>query len=170
MLKNLNNYDLISNFFLFHEQQTCSSSAFKLDQFNLAELLSSGQRLLGTSTQKYEHKHAEEEQQQSAKQEEMIRQQRNTLYMKLGIDVAGAAKLDTRHIFSDEDLIAASAADHTAADDNNSNASSAASSATSKRKESESYCRSQVDVTNKKVKRFNQTNFSRNKIYIWFFG
>jgi hypothetical protein len=141
MLKNLNDYDLISGFFLFHQQQT-STHSFTLDDFNLNELLASGQRLLGTSTQKYEPKDAVDA---HAKTEEMIKQQRSTLYMKLGIDVAGAAKLDTRHIFSDEDLIAANV------NDDSSNASSSAGSSSSKRKETEPESSSLTEASNKKV-------------------
>jgi TATA-binding protein-associated factor len=44
---------------------------------------------------------------------EKIHQQRKILNQKLGIDVGGAAKLDTTHIFSDYDLIVSSTAEIT---------------------------------------------------------
>ena len=42
---------------------------------------------------------------------EKIHQQRKLLNLKLGIDVGGAAKLDTTHIFSDYDLIVSNTAE-----------------------------------------------------------
>jgi hypothetical protein len=144
MLKNLNDYDLTSNFFL-HQQQTASQPhQQQLDQFNLNQLLASGQRLLGTSLNKYEPKDKDLTSNQPDR--ELVRQQRNTLYMKLGIDVDGAAKLDTRHLFSDEDLLGSVAQpDETS--------SSSTSSVSSKRREIDS-AESNLDEqsSSKKVK------------------
>jgi hypothetical protein len=77
MLKNLNDYDLISNFFLHQQQTTSQPHQQQLDQFNLNQLLASGQRLLGTSLNKYEPKDKDLTSNQPDR--ELVRQQRNTL-------------------------------------------------------------------------------------------
>jgi len=43
---------------------------------------------------------------------EKIKQQRQLLVSKLGIDVGGAANLDTTHLFTDEDLLMSTAANN----------------------------------------------------------
>lgn len=108
IMKYLNENELISNFF----QLNSADPDLKLEKFNLSDLLASGASLLSSDTQKYDLKSAETVQvqvQETVQITEKIRQQRNLLNMKLGIDVAGAAKLDTSHIFSDYDLLASEA-------------------------------------------------------------
>ena len=91
-----------------------------MDHFNLNELLISGAKLLSSDTQKYDVKDFEFSMPSSSGGinksnnvneilTEKIHQQRKILNQKLGIDVGGAAKLDTSHIFSDYDLIVSSA-------------------------------------------------------------
>jgi TATA-binding protein-associated factor len=71
---------------------------------------------LSSDTQKYDIKEAEPVIQGKSDNlndilSEKIKQQRKLLNSKLGIDVGGAAKLDTTHIFSDYDLIASTTAE-----------------------------------------------------------
>ncbi|RNA12097.1 TATA-binding -associated factor 172-like protein [Brachionus plicatilis] len=108
IMKYLNENELISNFF----QLNSIDPELKLEKFNLNILLESGASLLSSDTQKYDLKSVESVQvqvQEKVQITEKIRQQRNLLNMKLGIDVAGAAKLDTSHIFSDYDILASEA-------------------------------------------------------------
>lgn len=92
-----------------------------MDNFNLKELLISGAKLLSSDTQKYDVKDNDFSMPSSSSSSginksnnindiltEKIHQQRKILNQKLGIDVGGAAKLDTTHIFSDYDLIVSS--------------------------------------------------------------
>ncbi len=91
-----------------------------MDNFNLKELLVSGAKLLSSDTQKYDVKDNDFSMPSSSSSginksnsindilTEKIHQQRKILNQKLGIDVGGAAKLDTTHIFSDYDLIVSS--------------------------------------------------------------
>ena len=109
IMKYLNENELISNFFQLNSIDT----DLKLENFNLANLLASGATLLSSDTQKYDLKSVAETVQvqvhENVQISEKIRQQRNLLNMKLGIDMAGAAKLDTSHIFSDYDILASEA-------------------------------------------------------------
>ncbi|CAF0748348.1 unnamed protein product [Brachionus calyciflorus] len=104
IMKYLNDHELITNFF----QLNSTSPEFKLENFNLTSLLASGASLLSSDTQKYDLKTENNHLTHSEKiqMNEKIKQQRNLLNLKLGIDVAGAAKLDTSHIFSDYDILA----------------------------------------------------------------
>lgn len=113
IMKNLNDLDLITHFFsqatnTNEPTPSTSSSAIEqtLDNFNLIHILKTNGMLLSSDTQKYDAKDAEHvSQQQSAVLNEKIKQQRNLLNLKLGIDVGGAAKLDTSHIFTDYDIM-----------------------------------------------------------------
>jgi hypothetical protein len=102
-----------------------------LENFNLADLLRSNAMLLSSDTQKYDLKDHQDSNSSTAsstnssnvvaasttnsnsssgiQMSEKLRQQRNLLNLKLGIDVGGAAKLDTSHIFSDYDIISSAA-------------------------------------------------------------
>lgn len=102
ILNNLNDFDLISGFCLLQQGHKYAGVELTLEEFDLNKLLSCKYRLLGTNTQKYDVKDATSKD-ESIK--EKLREQRSSLYAKLNIDVAGAAKLDTQHIFSDYDLL-----------------------------------------------------------------
>lgn len=102
-----------------------------LENFNLADLLRSNAMLLSSDTQKYDLKDHQDSNSSTAsstnssnvvaasttnsnssssiQMSEKLRQQRNLLNLKLGIDVGGAARLDTSHIFSDYDIISSAA-------------------------------------------------------------
>jgi hypothetical protein len=119
-MKNLNDLDLVENFFATNQQTavvaTTSQDSLSLADFNLLEILRTNSMLLSSDTQKYDglkeivdasvtiatNASCTPNQTQL---NEKIKQQRNILNLKLGIDVAGAAKLDTSHIFSDYDII-----------------------------------------------------------------
>jgi TATA-binding protein-associated factor len=101
-----------------------------MENFNLDFILKSGLKLLSSDTQKYEIKDSDLNlssssslpvasngskasnnlvgKKNSTDPTESIREQRKLLNSKLGIDVGGAANLDTRDIFTDEDLLMAS--------------------------------------------------------------
>ena len=96
-------------------------SRFTLENFNLDYILKSGLKLLSSDTQKYEIKDGDlnslangngsrqlsgkKSANSTAEPSQSIREQRKLLNSKLGIDVGGAANLDTTHLFSDEDLL-----------------------------------------------------------------
>lgn len=107
IMKYLDDRDLITDFF----QPNPSNPDLTLENFDLNNLLASGATLLSSDTQKYDIKNSDTNQSQTLNNQlsEKLKQQRNLLNLKLGIDVAGAAKLDTTHIFSDYDIIASQA-------------------------------------------------------------
>lgn len=115
------------------EEATSSSSAVdvpqSLDHFNLLEMLRKNPILLSSDTQKYDLKDQDTSSSCSStsssvggggggggsaanlsnsQMSEKLKQQRHLLNLKLGIDVGGAAKLDTTEIFSDYDIISSS--------------------------------------------------------------
>lgn len=84
----------------------------RLDHFKLEQTLKNGSKLLSSDTHKYEIKESDladssdyTKANQNNVKSENIKQQRQLLVSKLGIDVGGAANLDTTHLFTDEDLI-----------------------------------------------------------------
>lgn len=115
IMKSLNEVDLMSEFFVSDGDET----VLRLDDFNLTELLRKSQILLSSDTQKYDSKDADTSSSStsspganmSGQMSDKLRQQRHLLNLKLGIDVGGAAKLDTTHIFSDYDIISSSVQD-----------------------------------------------------------
>ena len=109
--------EITSNSILTLKAGTYFDDHSKLDQFNLNELLISGSKLLSSNTQKYDLKDNESGFSMLSGNKpgnlndiltEKIHQQRKLLNQRLGIDVGGAAKLDTTHIFSDYDLLVSS--------------------------------------------------------------
>ena len=74
----------------------------KLDTFRLDLVLLKGPKLLSSDTQKYEVKEHD-----TNNLSEKIKIQRKLLNSKLGIDIEGAANLDTTHLFTDEDILMA---------------------------------------------------------------
>ena len=145
IVKNLNDFELVSDFLLLRREPAAHSH--KLEDFDLGSIRASSYRLLGTSTQKYDSRDLDA-QQKNARREELLRQQRDSLYAKLGIDVGGAAKLDTQHIFSDYDLIDAAVA---SADTSSSAAEDASSkkNCSSKRKEAETSFQAESEASKK---------------------
>ena len=128
IMKNLNDNELISEFFNDINENSNNNNE-TLDGLNLTELLRKNPILLSSDTQKYDAKDqdtnsscssttsssvaaaaaaAASGQQQIS---EKLKQQRHLLNLKLGIDVGGAAKLDTTHIFSDYDIISSAEQD-----------------------------------------------------------
>lgn len=125
-MKNLNENELISEFFNVEGEESDGAS---LDGFNLAELLRKNPILLSSDTQKYDAKDQDTNSScssttstsaaaagaaSSQQINEKLKQQRHLLNLKLGIDVGGAAKLDTTHIFSDYDIISSADPDNEA--------------------------------------------------------
>ena len=93
-----------------------------MENFNLDFILKSGLKLLSSDTQKYEIKDNDLNSNKTASNKkssnqhdsiDIIKEQRKLLNSKLGIDVGGAANLDTTHLFSDEDLLMASTSNST---------------------------------------------------------
>lgn len=93
-----------------------NSDHSKLQNFRLELILKNGSKLLSSDTHKYEIKESDLNNQSYNNNQkvssspnpdlkEKIKQQRKLLVSKLGIDVGGAANLDTTHLFTDEDLI-----------------------------------------------------------------
>lgn len=92
-----------------------SSEHSKLHNFRLDVVLRNGAKLLSSDTHKYEIKESDLANVSDVKRgtelpgcidmKEKVRQQRQLLVSKLGIDVGGAANLDTQHLFTDEDLL-----------------------------------------------------------------
>lgn len=123
-MKNLNEVDLMSEFFSRHNDDANQAC---LDSFSLAELLQKNIILLGSDTQKYDSKDQDTNSSCSStssgsanptgQMNEKLKQQRHLLNLKLGIDVGGAAKLDTSHIFSDYDIISSATQDAEAANE-----------------------------------------------------
>ncbi len=120
-----------------------------MGNFNLDKFIKSSFRLLGTNSQKYESKDTLLMNNQQEIKQELLKQQRTSLYMKLGIDVGGAAKLDTSHIFSDYDLISAAQNNELVPE-----SAEGISSSSSKRKEfdEDDSVGSNLDTQNKKIK------------------
>lgn len=132
-MKNLNENELMGEFFSSSPEETSSeettSTSQSLDYFNLADLLRKNPILLSSDTQKYDLKDQDNSsscsstsssgiggsvgsgQINSQIMSEKVRQQRHLLNLKLGIDVGGAAKLDTTEIFSDYDIISSAVQD-----------------------------------------------------------
>lgn len=101
------------------------SSVFSvsLENFNLTELLRKHPILVSSDTQKYDSKDQDTNSScsstssggggggggnsmaMSGQMSEKLKQQRHLLNLKLGIDVGGAAKLDTTEIFTDYDIM-----------------------------------------------------------------
>lgn len=135
IMKNLSENELIGEFFssapdeTSPEETTSTSTSLSLDYFNLADLLRKNPILLSSDTQKYDLKDQDTSsscsstsssgmggsvasgQINSQIMSEKVRQQRHLLNLKLGIDVGGAAKLDTTEIFSDYDIISSAVQD-----------------------------------------------------------
>ncbi len=106
-----------------------NSDFSKLDTFKLDSILKNGSKLLSSDTHKYEIKESDLSNSSltsnfpnnpnhssvtspNVNMKEKIKQQRQLLVSKLGIDVGGAANLDTTHLFTDEDLLMSTAANN----------------------------------------------------------
>lgn len=132
IMKNLNEAELMSEFFSETESTAGASSSSSFDEssvfsvtlenFNLTELLRKHPILVSSDTQKYDSKDQDTNSSCSStssgggggggnsmaisgQMSEKLKQQRHLLNLKLGIDVGGAAKLDTTEIFSDYDIM-----------------------------------------------------------------
>jgi hypothetical protein len=88
-----------------------NSNSSRLEIFKLDFVLKNGAKLLSSDTHKYEIKESDLANptkipdSPNTDLKENIKKQRQLLVSKLGIDVGGAANLDTTHLFTDEDLL-----------------------------------------------------------------
>ena len=160
IMKNLNENELINEFFNVEGEESDGAS---LDGFNLAELLRKNPILLSSDTQKYDAKDQDTNSScssttstsaaaataSSQQINEKLKQQRHLLNLKLGIDVGGAAKLDTTHIFSDYDIISSADPDNEA----EPTTSESSTSVRGKRRLAEATSSTVIKVQNFRLKR-----------------